>query len=181
MQPGNGCLVFLTYLGYKDQIWFTFFDFSNMIIIIRVFSFRILHNHAKVSQRPSLVGHKTGPLHLLKALNYQSKSTGNGILHHSSSPAPPLGSYVPDLNSVLQLESPEEQAARLEHKYKLTAAVVHLGDVFSGHFVTYRRVPSINGQRFPDKWLYTSDAQVKRASKSEVLRSDAYMLFYEKL
>ena len=65
--------------------------------------------------------------------------------------------------------------------YKLTAVVVHLGDVFSGHFVTYRRAPSDNGQRFPERWLYTSDSLVKKAAIGEVLAADAYMLFYDRI
>ncbi len=67
------------------------------------------------------------------------------------------------------------------HAYKLTSVIVHLGDVYSGHFITYRRIPSTNGQRFPDKWLYTSDTEVRKASLAEVLQSNAYMLFYEKI
>jgi len=65
--------------------------------------------------------------------------------------------------------------------YRLTSVVVHLGDVSSGHFVTYRRAPSLNGQRFPGDWLYTSDVCVRYATLAEVLASDAYMLLYEKI
>jgi len=65
--------------------------------------------------------------------------------------------------------------------YRLTSVVVHLGDVSSGHFVTYRRAPSLNGQRFPSEWLYTSDLCVRHATLAEVLASDAYMLLYEKI
>jgi len=65
--------------------------------------------------------------------------------------------------------------------YRLTSVVVHLGDVSSGHFVTYRRAPSLNGQRFPSDWLYTSDLCVRCAALSEVLASNAYMLLYEKI
>ena len=67
------------------------------------------------------------------------------------------------------------------NSYKLTSVVVHLGDVHSGHFITYRRIASDNGQRFPDKWLYTSDTEVKKVSLGEVLQADAYMLFYERV
>ena len=59
-------------------------------------------------------------------------------------------------------------------------ATVTLGDINSGHFVTYRRAPSTIGQRFPDRWLYTSDTMVRKASFAEVMESNAYMLFYEK-
>lgn len=71
--------------------------------------------------------------------------------------------------------------ANQDNSYKLTSVVVHLGDQNSGHFITYRRAPSDNGQRFPDKWLCASDTRVKKASLAEVLRADAYMLFYERV
>jgi len=77
-------------------------------------------------------------------------------------------------------ETLSSSAAR-RTSYRLMSVIVHLGDVSSGHFVTYRRAPSLNGQRFPTDWLYTSDLCVHRAALSEVLASDAYMLLYEKI
>ena len=65
--------------------------------------------------------------------------------------------------------------------YRLTSVVVHLGSASSGHFVTYRRAPSVTGQRFPSQWLYTSDTVVNTATLATVLAADAYMLFYEKV
>lgn len=77
--------------------------------------------------------------------------------------------------------STEVSANGCNNAYKLTSVIVHMGDVYSGHFVTYRRAPSTNGQRFPDKWFYTSDTLVKQISLSKVLQANAYMLFYEKI
>ncbi|CAH1801581.1 unnamed protein product [Owenia fusiformis] len=61
--------------------------------------------------------------------------------------------------------------------YKLVSVVVHLGGVESGHFITYRRAPG----EYSHKWLYTSDSMVKRVTLQEVMESEAYMLFYEKI
>jgi len=76
--------------------------------------------------------------------------------------------------------SPSSSSAR-RTCYRLASIIVHLGDVSSGHFVTYRRAPSLNGQRFPSDWLYTSDLCVQRATLAQVLATDVYMLLYEKI
>lgn len=68
------------------------------------------------------------------------------------------------------------------HTYRLIAVIEHIGDVVSGHFVSYRRCPtSKSGEKHSDKWLFTSDTVVKKVSLSQVLNSEAYMLFYEKV
>lgn len=66
-----------------------------------------------------------------------------------------------------------------EHMYLLKAVIVHLGDVFSGHFISYRRGP-VDGHA-QHKWFFTSDLTIKEVPFSEVLQSCAYMLFYEKI
>ncbi|XP_077995974.1 ubiquitin carboxyl-terminal hydrolase 30-like [Glandiceps talaboti] len=67
-----------------------------------------------------------------------------------------------------------------ECNYRLHAAVVHMGDAYSGHFVTYRRMPK-PGLSGACQWLYTSDTSVRKASMKEVMSAQAYMLFYEKI
>uniref|UniRef100_A0A8C6M6A5 Ubiquitin carboxyl-terminal hydrolase n=1 Tax=Nothobranchius furzeri TaxID=105023 RepID=A0A8C6M6A5_NOTFU len=64
-----------------------------------------------------------------------------------------------------------------EYLFQLMAVLVHHGDMHSGHFVTYRRSPSA----FSSQWLWVSDNSVRKASLQEVLSSNAYMLFYERL
>ncbi|XP_070572356.1 ubiquitin carboxyl-terminal hydrolase 30-like isoform X2 [Ptychodera flava] len=68
----------------------------------------------------------------------------------------------------------------VESNYKLVAAVAHMGDAYSGHFVTYRRVPTSSGDVLSNQWLYTSDSRVRKVSLKEVMASQAYMLFYER-
>ena len=69
-----------------------------------------------------------------------------------------------------------------DQAYRLYAVVEHIGDVFSGHFVTYRRSPYVRaGDKFSNRWLYTSDMAVREVSLAEVLKAEAYMLFYERI
>uniref|UniRef100_A0A3P8VD92 Ubiquitin carboxyl-terminal hydrolase n=1 Tax=Cynoglossus semilaevis TaxID=244447 RepID=A0A3P8VD92_CYNSE len=67
--------------------------------------------------------------------------------------------------------------------FLLTAVLVHHGDMHSGHFVTYRRSPSSprSCSPFSSQWLWVSDDSVRKASLQEVLSSNAYMLFYERV
>ncbi|TKS78718.1 Ubiquitin carboxyl-terminal hydrolase 30 [Collichthys lucidus] len=70
-----------------------------------------------------------------------------------------------------------------EYLFQLTAVLVHHGDMHSGHFVTYRRSPSStrSASLFSSQWLWVSDDSVRKASLHEVLSSNAYMLFYERV
>ncbi|KAF0033842.1 hypothetical protein F2P81_013908 [Scophthalmus maximus] len=70
-----------------------------------------------------------------------------------------------------------------EYLFQLTAVLVHHGDMHSGHFVTYRRSPSspLAARAFTSQWLWMSDDSVRKASLHEVLSSNAYMLFYERV
>ena len=136
------------------------------------------------SPSPTMTIPYSGPVNMLKALNYHSRlSHSNGLYSVRADTAPDTTAasrrHIQLLAKAYSSETPP--ASALHNAYKLTAVVVHLGDVSSGHFITYRRAPSANGQRFPDRWLYTSDVIVKQASLSEVLAADAYMLFYEKI
>lgn len=156
----------------------------------RAASRRLVGGHHCTATTPSKSDkrHKTvsmpysGPLSLLKALNYHTRLSMNGFFvqpHQRSIQQDQGGPSVALLAQAYRSEVAQSVAER--NTYKLVGVLVHLGDVFSGHFVTYRRVPSTNGQRFPTRWLYTSDTAVKRVTLSDVLQSDAYMLFYEKI
>ncbi|XP_008274804.1 ubiquitin carboxyl-terminal hydrolase 30 isoform X2 [Stegastes partitus] len=70
-----------------------------------------------------------------------------------------------------------------EYLFQLTAVLVHHGDMHSGHFVTYRRSPPSprSSSPFSSQWLWVSDDSVRKASLHEVLSSNAYMLFYERV
>ncbi|EPE03402.1 ubiquitin carboxyl-terminal hydrolase-like protein [Ophiostoma piceae UAMH 11346] len=54
--------------------------------------------------------------------------------------------------------------------YDLLSVVVHVGEIDTGHYVTYCRVG--------DQWFAFNDHRVELASNSEVLGAKAYLLFY---
>ncbi len=84
-----------------------------------------------------------------------------------------------DIASLLGLSSQDNQPSKLPFRsiyYQLSAVIVHFGDQRSGHFITYRR---LNGTH--RCWVRVSDTQVTRADIQQVLRSHAYMLFYERV
>ena len=111
---------------------------------------------------------------MLKALNWHSKQS---LTVNTHSLPPPDSEQIQRLVQAYQIETP----SAAPNLYRLVAVVMHLGDMNSGHFVTYRRAPSTIGQRFPDAWLYASDTLVRKASHEEVMSASAYMLFYDKI
>ncbi|GAB2295697.1 ubiquitin-specific protease ubp2, variant 2 [Dionaea muscipula] len=62
--------------------------------------------------------------------------------------------------------------------YRLVGVVEHSGTMRGGHYVAYVR----GGDRSRGKpmWYYTCDAYVRETSLEDVLRTEAYILFYEK-
>ncbi|XP_056384779.1 ubiquitin carboxyl-terminal hydrolase 30 isoform X2 [Hyla sarda] len=87
-----------------------------------------------------------------------------------------LSSPYPSFKS----SSPECASSYL---FRLMAVIVHHGDMHSGHFVTYRRSPpAVKTPKHPSQqWLWVSDDTVRRANIQEVLSSNAYLLFYERI
>ncbi|GJX73718.1 ubiquitin carboxyl-terminal hydrolase 2-like protein [Tanacetum coccineum] len=66
------------------------------------------------------------------------------------------------------------------YKYRLTGVVEHLGTMRGGHYVAYVRGPAAKGNN-DCVWYHASDAHVKQVSFEEVLRCEAYILFYEEM
>lgn len=54
--------------------------------------------------------------------------------------------------------------------YDLLCVVVHVGDMDTGHYISYCRVG--------DQWFAFNDHKVELAQKSDVLNAKAYLLFY---
>jgi ubiquitin carboxyl-terminal hydrolase 16/45 len=64
--------------------------------------------------------------------------------------------------------------------YQLVGLVEHSGSMSGGHYVAYVRGEKIlKGEIHGQTWFYASDAHVKEVSLSEVMRNEAYLLFYE--
>ncbi|KAJ3688559.1 hypothetical protein LUZ61_017723 [Rhynchospora tenuis] len=65
--------------------------------------------------------------------------------------------------------------------YRLVGLVEHSGSMSGGHYVAYiRGEKTQKGGVLGQTWFYASDAHVKEVSLSEVLKSEAYILFYER-
>lgn len=72
------------------------------------------------------------------------------------------------------------------YTYRLTGVVEHLGSMRGGHYIAYvRGGENSRGKAGKENevsvWFHTSDAYVLETSLDEVLRCEAYILFYEKL
>lgn len=82
-----------------------------------------------------------------------------------------------DLSQFTDITGTAINTQNSKYRYRLSAVVVHLGGAYSGHFITYRR----GGEDNQSSWFLTSDANVQRSSIKDVLASNAYMVFYERL
>ncbi|XP_071338997.1 ubiquitin carboxyl-terminal hydrolase 30 isoform X2 [Trachinotus anak] len=124
-------------------------------------------NSDDVTEKPTANG--TDAEHHNNNNNPFSNGTCSSLFLHSPAVSPPLG-LTYDYSST-------------EYLFQLTAVLVHHGDMHSGHFVTYRRSPSSSrsSSPFSSQWLWVSDDSVRKASLHEVLSSNAYMLFYERV
>lgn len=58
--------------------------------------------------------------------------------------------------------------------YRLVGTVQHMGSMGGGHYVAYAETRT-------DQWAYFSDSAVRPVSIDEVLKSEAYILFYEQV
>ncbi|CAF0896263.1 unnamed protein product [Brachionus calyciflorus] len=77
-------------------------------------------------------------------------------------------------------KSPERKPAlNIENFYELRSAVVHYGNALSGHFVVFRRLLQNLGSK--EDWLQISDSDVKKVKQTNLLNSNVYMLFYDKI
>lgn len=74
-----------------------------------------------------------------------------------------------------------------KYEYRLVGVVEHSGSMRMGHYVAYVRGGErrSSGQAKKESgrgvWYYASDASVRETSLDEVLRCEAYILFYEKI
>ena len=73
-----------------------------------------------------------------------------------------------------------------KYHYRLVGVVEHLGTMRGGHYVAYvRRGEKSRGKAEKDNggsvWYHVSDVHVRAVTLDEVLRCEAYILFYEKI
>lgn len=90
-----------------------------------------------------------------------------------------------DLRPFLDPRCPDKESCI----YRLTGVVEHSGTMRSGHYVAYIRGREAkdcqkaenDGHCVESTWYRISDTFVRKLSLSEVLQSEAYLLFYEKI
>ncbi|KAG0372599.1 hypothetical protein BGX24_012826 [Mortierella sp. AD032] len=120
-----------------------------------------------------------------------SSSTSFSGSLSSSTLAPWAGHHHPSRTSVAPAVNLTEQDGKDDEDgeqvaYHLWSVVVHMGSHNSGHFVTYRRIPSSADEQparevsNDDKWWRISDEDVQIVEWALVKNAEAYMLFYEK-
>lgn len=134
--------------------------------------------------RRSVTSPNSGPVNLLRTLNFDQQFTQTGLFVHPQQ-SPQIPRELSDINH----NAPPDalKAGCSDFTYKLAAVICHLGDAQLGHFVSYRCGPHStstshrSGGDVASKWWLTSDASVRRVSKHQVLSSEAYMLFYERV
>ena len=66
-------------------------------------------------------------------------------------------------------------------RYELYAVVEHHGKLDSGHYTAFIKDTLIKTDGTPNKWWHISDDVSRPSSEADVLRAQAYLLFYERL
>ncbi|GAA5995963.1 uncharacterized protein JCM10292_004858 [Rhodotorula paludigena] len=98
----------------------------------------------------------------------------------------PAASALDDAKRSLR-ESVAVELEREVHnaRYRLYAVVVHFGGLDTGHYASYvlsnRYGKGDGAGQGERRWFFCSDEDVTAVSEAEVLRSKAYMLFYERV
>jgi ubiquitin carboxyl-terminal hydrolase 16/45 len=67
--------------------------------------------------------------------------------------------------------------------FRLAAVVVHIGmgSLKSGHYIAYVRARKLGCQQEEASWFCADDSQIRRVTIEQVLNSQAYILFYERM
>lgn len=65
--------------------------------------------------------------------------------------------------------------------YALCTIVVHIGSHSSGHYLTFRRRPRAPSKGLSNDWFRISDEDVEPANIREVMSSNPFLLFYERV
>lgn len=125
-------------------------------------------------------------------------SSNGSILGGSDFVRPSNSLFLPNLSSTssnpyrLPMESSKDMGSLF---YNLSSVIVHSGNHRGGHYTVFRKAVKLhpsekdllqslyqirNTPTDNSTWLYISDHEVRNATESEVLGSQAYMLFYEK-
>lgn len=72
-----------------------------------------------------------------------------------------------------------ESAKRTE--YELFGVVNHQGVLTSGHYTAFISAEGSGKAKAERRWSFVSDRTIRKASESEVLCSEGYLLFYRRV
>ncbi|KAI8991012.1 hypothetical protein BDF20DRAFT_16386 [Mycotypha africana] len=146
---------------------------------------RNMANGYRFYHHPSISGHNNMGLKGI-ALMKQLNKNNNGK-HHPANGV--------DDDRIIQSALPSLSVLPMNRsiQYRLCAVIVHYGNHHSGHFVTYRRKKLPTGHEVrspfmsstpkkeePVKFWRCSDEVIEEVDLDTVLKSEAYMLFYER-
>ena len=73
----------------------------------------------------------------------------------------------------------EASQKKEKYEYVLTGVVVHGGSLTGGHYTAYVREGMESNAR--GGWYFCNDSKISRASEKDVLNSEAYLLYYERV
>eukprot|EP01012_Entosiphon_sulcatum_P068905 TRINITY_DN9936_c0_g1_i1.p1 TRINITY_DN9936_c0_g1~~TRINITY_DN9936_c0_g1_i1.p1 ORF type:complete len:814 (-),score=148.88 TRINITY_DN9936_c0_g1_i1:28-2430(-) len=107
--------------------------------------------------------------HVEAALKATKNNTERAIMYILDSPPPKSVPVVPQASS-----------DKRSQKYRLFGAVVHQGSLNSGHYTCYVQPVDTAKDTRSSQWFYCSDWEVHPVAEHEVLRSEPYILFYER-
>lgn len=74
---------------------------------------------------------------------------------------------------------PNERGKTRGYKYELTGVTVHGGSLSGGHYTAYVREGADSEHR--GGWYHCNDSKIQRAQVRDVLKSEAYLLYYERV
>ncbi|GAA97534.1 uncharacterized protein L969DRAFT_56103 [Mixia osmundae IAM 14324] len=79
------------------------------------------------------------------------------------------------------ISSMEQTAGRqpVRHLYRLSSVVQHYGSHSYGHYISYRRRPTLANSEEQSEWYRISDETVSPATAGEVTMANPFLLFYE--
>lgn len=73
----------------------------------------------------------------------------------------------------------DSKSGKQRIEYILTGIAVHCGSLSGGHYVSYVCEGMLDDSRGP--WYLCNDSRISRSSEKDVLGSEAYLLFYERI
>lgn len=178
---------------FESQLDFTRFTTSGYLTTVPTKSMSRRGSLSEAVSSNKSMSVTNGRIPLTTSASFSGTFSSSPILSASSLSSPPMAfsNQVSKLagstaTSLTGGDDGNEDEDGERVMYRLWSVVVHLGSHNSGHFVTYRRIPSSEGEQpgrkasNEDKWWRISDEDVQIVEWTLVKTAEAYMLYYEK-